>query len=249
MIKYVINPKYLVYEKEFHKIPHRFDMEGRVIYEGRNLIKQFCVGDLDLNVKRYKIPNLFNRIVYTFFRLSKGKRAFIYPAKLLEAGFETPEPVAYIEEKKLGLIYYSYFISIQSPYRFDFYQFGDAQIEDCSDVVIAFAQYTARLHEAGILHHDYSPGNILFDKVEDKYHFCLVDINRMSFGEVSVEKGCANFARLWGQPAFFELLAKEYAKARGADEEYCRNKIMVARKKFWKRFSKKHEVKYKLELE
>lgn len=47
----------------------------------------------------------------------------------------------------------------------------------------AFAEFTARLHEAGILHLDYSPGNILYDKIGEEYHFSLVDINRMHFGE------------------------------------------------------------------
>ena len=79
----------------------------------------------------------------------------------------------------------------------------------------AFAEFTARLHEAGILHLDYSPGNILYDKIGEEYHFSLVDINRMHFGEVDIKKGCANFARLWGQTPFFILLGKEYAVREG----------------------------------
>jgi len=58
------------------------------------------------------------------------------------------------------------------------------------------------------MHRDYSPGNILFDKIDGEYHFMLVDINRMSFGKISIDMGCANFARLWGQKAFFELLCQ-----------------------------------------
>ena len=65
----------------------------------------------------------------------------------------------------MGLIGHSYFMSIQSPYRYNFCQFGNADIESCADVVTAFAEFTARLHEAGILHLDYSPGNILYDKL------------------------------------------------------------------------------------
>ncbi|NDV64293.1 lipopolysaccharide kinase InaA family protein [Bacteroides sp. 224] len=247
-MKFEINPKYTSYIKEIQDIPRIFESEGEVVYGGRNLIKRIIISDLDLNVKRYKVPNLFNRVIYTFFRKPKGERAFIYPSMLLSAGIETPEPVAYIQESKLGLIHYSYFISIQSSYRYNFYQFGNAKVEDFTDVVVAFANFTARMHEANVLHHDYSPGNILFDKIDDKYHFCLVDINRMSFKQVSIEEGCANFARLWGQPAFFELLAKEYAKARNADEDFCREKIFAYRKKFWKRFSKKHKVKYNLKF-
>ena len=73
----------------------------------------------------------------------------------------------------------------------------------------AFAEFTARLHEAGILHLDYSPGNILYDKIGEEYHFSLVDINRMHFGEVDIKKGCANFAPfMGGRRPFFILLGK-----------------------------------------
>lgn len=52
----------------------------------------------------------------------------------------------------------------------------------------AFAEFTARLHEAGILHLDYSPGNILYDKIGEEYHFSLVDINRMHLAKWILRK-------------------------------------------------------------
>ena len=139
-------------------------------------------------------------------------------------------------------------MSLQCPYSRNFYEFGDASIEDCRDVVEAFARYTASLHEAGIFHRDYSPGNILFDDVEGVYHFSLIDINRMNFGKVSLDKGCANFARLWGQKEFFVQLAKDYALARGGDVHFCVERVLYYRRKFWKRYMKRHELKFRLEL-
>ena len=170
----MINPKYEYLREYVERIPKDFETIGTVIHSGRNLIKMITVDGLDINVKRYTIPPLINRIAYAFFRPSKGKRAFVYPEKLLEKGFETPCPIAYIEETKMGLIGHSYFMSIQSPYRYNFCQFGNADIKSCEDVVTAFAEFTARLHEAGILHLDYSPGNILYDKIGEEYHFSLI---------------------------------------------------------------------------
>ena len=164
----MINPKYEYLREYVERIPKDFETIGTVIHSGRNLIKMITVDGLDINVKRYTIPPLINRIAYAFFRPSKGKRAFVYPEKLLEKGFETPCPIAYIEETKMGLIGHSYFMSIQSPYRYNFCQFGNADIKSCEDVVTAFAEFTARLHEAGILHLDYSPGNILYDKIGEE---------------------------------------------------------------------------------
>ncbi|MDE6821799.1 MAG: tyrosine protein kinase [Bacteroides acidifaciens] len=247
-MKIVVNPTYDHLRGFIESIPNSFETEGRIIYSGRNLIKVMEVDGIEINVKRYGIPAFVNRVVYSFFRVPKGRRAFEYPQMLLQKGFETPVPIAYIEQRKCGLIDYSYFVSMQSPYQRNFYEFGNADIKHCKDVVIAFARYTAELHQAGIMHRDYSPGNILFDKINGKYHFMLVDINRMSFGRINVEMGCANFARLWGQKAFFRLLAKEYAQARHADEAYCVERVLSYRKKFWTYFAKKHTVKYNLEL-
>ena len=70
----------------------------------------------------------------------------------------------------------------------------------------------------------------------------------MSFSPVSVSRGCKNFARLWGQPELFRIIADEYAKARNADAEECFRTIREARRKFWTRFAKRHKVKYRLEL-
>ena len=212
----MINPKYEYLREYVERIPKDFETIGTVIHSGRNLIKMITVDGLDINVKRYTIPPLINRIAYAFFRPSKGKRAFVYPEKLLEKGFETPCPIAYIKS--------------------------------CEDVVTAFAEFTARLHEAGILHLDYSPGNILYDKIGEEYHFSLVDINRMHFGEVDIKKGCANFARLWGQTPFFILLGKEYARSRGMDEEECVRLVLHYRKKFWNRYRRRHQVWFQLDI-
>jgi len=69
-----------------------------------------------VNAKRYCLPHLLNRLVYsTGLRKPKGLRAFTYPTRLLERGIETPEPIAYIEQRRCGLLGLSYFVSVQSP--------------------------------------------------------------------------------------------------------------------------------------
>ncbi|WP_321425183.1 lipopolysaccharide kinase InaA family protein [uncultured Bacteroides sp.] len=247
-MKLILNPAFESLRAFVESVPDIFENEGNTIYKGRNEIKVIRVEDADINVKRYKVPMLFNRFVYTFFRKSKGLRAFTYPQQILEKGFETPNPIAYIEMKKWGLIHCSFFISVQSPYTHSFYEFGNAHIDDCKEVAIAFARFTAQLHDSSIYHKDYSPGNILFEKIDGEYHFSLVDINRMSFGKVDIEKGCANFARLWGQTDFFMLIAEEYAKARGFNQEECIRLVLKARNKFWTKFKRKRTVEFNLDI-
>jgi len=98
------------------------------------------------------------------------------------------------------------------------------------------------------MHCDFTPGNILWQHDEEGYYFQLVDINRMYFGPVSIEKGLLSMIRLWGPKAFIEHLVRCYALARKANPEEALQLAMPARARFWKRFQRKHDVPFPLEL-
>ena len=226
-----------------HSLPETFEQGGRVIYRQRNEIRVFDLPDgRQINVKRYRVPPLPLRFVYTLFRAPKARRAYDYALRLRQAGIETPTPLACLIERQGGLLRRSYFVSEQVPHDRNFYEFGRGGIDGREDILRAFARFTARVHEAGFLHADYSPGNILFRKGAQGIDFCLVDINRMHFGPVSVRSGCENFARLWGGDGMFFLLAKVYAEARGADEVQCTAWMLSARRAFWRRFARKRPL-------
>lgn len=248
MKKVLITPEYESCRTYLSDVDKHFGEGEELFHNRRNAICLLRSEGQTFCVKRYGVPHGLRRVIYSFFRSPKGLRAYRYPQVLLERGFETPRPVAYVEFRTpQHLLGETYFVSTYCPYQHRFYEFGDANAEEHREIIAAFARYAARLHEAGILHLDFSPGNILWDKLEDDYHFSLVDTNRMRFGRVSVEKGCKNFARLWGQLGFFRILASEYASARGASADECFAWMRKARAKFWHRFSKRHKVKYKLE--
>ena len=243
----ILSDKYADQREMVEQVILRFEDEGESVHAGRNSVKVFTAPNGGgWNVKRYHVPNLLNRVVYTWFRQPKGIRAFNNAQRILQAGLETPYPIAYVEERKDGMIHFSYLFCEQCPYTHRFYEFGDAKVGECEDVLLAFARFTAQLHKNGIFHRDYSPGNILFDEINGEWHFSLVDINRMSFydGEVTLEDGCANFARLWGQPEWFRFLARAYAKDRNADPDECEHLVMAARLKFWKPRARHNTLDY-----
>ncbi len=246
--KIVIHPKYKELADFIVQIPKTFSRQGKVIYNGRNEIRVVEHAELSINIKEFGVPFFLNRLVYAWFRKPKAERAYLYAGKLLDKQINTPEPIAYILTKKRGIIGKCYFISIQVPLTRNFYEFGTPPLAGREHIVQDFARYSAYIHDSGVYHKDYSPGNILFDVIDGKTEFCLVDINRMEFGRVGIRKGCANFARLWGQEPFFRLIGQEYARSREADPQACIRWILKYRRKFWKRFTRKHLPKFELDM-
>jgi hypothetical protein len=257
----LLNPKYEHLRSWLEMMPEGFETEGEYVYGGRrNLIRKLTAPDgTVLNIKRYHAPGGANALIYSFgFRKPKGMRAYQYPKILRQLGIETPEQVAYIEERRHGLLGLSYFVSIQCPYRHRLYEMLEAKPDLYEGVAVALARFAAHMHNEHVQHLDFSPGNILWDNAEaaatapeeaaERYVFSIVDINRMYFGPVDIHRGCRNFARLWGPKRFFLLLAHEYARQRGFDEDECERLILRYRADFWHRYALKHEVSFKLEL-
>jgi len=257
-MKIVINPEFSLYKTFIESLPSIFEQEGTSIYKARNEIKIFDVNGTILNVKSYKIPIFINRIAYTFFRPTKARRAYEYALRLISMGFLSPTPIAYIEEKKGGLLTHSYFISLHTPMQGNLRVFNDClPLEgEKEKLAIAFGKFSAELHNKKVFHKDYSPGNVLWEKIgDDCYHFSLIDINRMQFREVGKEEGCENFCRMWAHDDFFRIVAKMYAEGRGYDVEECtdlflryKQKDRIHRKKRENRKAKIQEWKAKLGL-
>ena len=186
-MKEVINPAYGRFEDFVRRVPRIFSEEGKTIYKARNEIKVFEVDGVELNVKRYRVPFLINRVIYRFFRQPKAVRAYEYALRLVAKGFETPAPIAYILFRKKGFLGYSYFISLQSSYK-TLYKVGQRPVEGNEDIFRALGTYMAELHEAEVYHADFSPGNVLYDRTEEGVRCSLIDINRMHFGPGSLRR-------------------------------------------------------------
>jgi len=213
----VINPKFDSLKSFVENIPAKFDSEGEMVYEARNQLKSFKAEAFEVIVKRYKIPFFINRIAYTFFRPSKAKRAYEYALKLLYLGLNSPEPIAYIEQFKGGLLTHGYFISIYEKDYSDIRDLMDG-IEQDADILQQLSVYIADIHSKGVLHLDMSPGNILYKKVGDKYHFTLIDINRMQFlSTISTKQRFSSFKRLSNNEGVLTEIAKTYALASNLD--------------------------------
>lgn len=200
-------------------IQKHFKNSNASIHKARNEIKTIDFDSRELVIKSFKIPNIINKIVYTFFRDSKAKKSYENSIKIIDF---VPRPVGYIEFKKFGFIDDSYFVSENFKYDFTIREpLLQADFRDREGVFKAFARFTYDLHEKGIFHLDYSPGNILIKEENKKYIFKIVDINRMEFRTLSVEERLKNFAKLWAKDDDLKIIIKEYAKLIDKDGQSC----------------------------
>ncbi len=251
MRKIKINPKYERLRSFIESIPNVFEQEGKEIYNKRNLIKVLTAPDgTRVNVKRYHVPHGPNRLVYSYgLRKPKCLRAYAYPMILRDKGIKTPEPIAMIEERdSLYLLGYSYLVTLQCDYGHTLYEVGNARPGDYEPLAKALARFAAKIHDSNVLHKDFTPGNVLWKQDEDGFHFSIVDINRMRFGPVSVKQGLFNLRKFWGPKDFIRILVTEYATIRNTNVDQAVDYVMGERAKFWKRYGKKHEIPFKLEL-
>lgn len=216
-MKIIINPEYEYLYEKIKQIPDLFEKRGEVVYDGRNILKRATIDNIDVVVKSFKKPHFINRIVYTFFRKSKAIRSYIYSMEILKHGFNTPEPIAMIEEYNKGLLSHSYYICCYDNGE-TVRNLMDGVVAGNEDKLKSFAQYTVALHTAGILHLDYSPGNILIHHTEKGYHFSLVDVNRMCLvTEVDNTIAAKNLRRLCNSREVLSYIAVQYALLRGWD--------------------------------
>jgi len=209
-------------------IKEKFSASSTSIHKARNEIKIIQFQTKELVVKSFKIPNIFNRVVYTFFRDSKAKKSYDYSLKIINF---TPQPIGFIEFYEYGLLKNSYFISENFNYDFTIREpLLDENFPDREAIFRAFANFTLALHDNNIFHDDYSPGNILIKKEEQNFIFKIVDINRMKFIPLSADDRAKNFSKLWADEETLNLISNEYLKSYQASSDFSKKVLDYSQK-------------------
>jgi len=229
MKKYEINPNYINDFKDFtQNIQEYFHDSTQSIHKARNELKTIQHNGIKTIVKSFKIPNIINRVAYTFFRDSKAKKSYEYSLKI---GDFTPQPIAYIEFFNFGFISDSYFISQEFDYDFTIREpLLDEDFPNKDEIFKAFARFSLDLHNNNIFHNDYSPGNILVKQKNGTYIFKIVDINRMKFFELHQQDRAKNFSKLWASDEILKTIASEYQKHYSCDENFITEVLYFSNK-------------------
>ena len=224
-------------------IKNYFNHSGETIFKQRNTIKIVPFEEKKYVVKSFKIPHLINQIVYALFRDSKAKKSYLNSIKIQNF---VPAPIGYIEFKKAGRLKESYFVS--EPFEYDFTirePLTSNKYPKKKAIYQAFAKFTNQLHKQGVLHLDYSPGNILIKKYSKGYEFKIIDINRMKFKELSTQERLENFAKLWATDEDLTIIIKAYVKLNNLDEEKSLKIALEASQKHKNRKNFKKRLKGK----
>jgi serine/threonine protein kinase len=198
------------YKPLLENIQTHFHGSSTILHKARNEIKivEF-LGEMVV-VKSFKIPNFLNKLIYTFFRDTKAKKSYDNSLKI---GEFAPQARGYVEFKKFGLLYDSYFISKQFDYDFTIREvLTNSNFKDRDVIFCEFAAFAFKLHEKNIFHKDFSPGNILIKNTGDGYNFKIVDINRMVFKEFTLQDRLKNFSQLWAKDSDLKMIISCYAK-------------------------------------
>lgn len=209
-MKTVISPRYTDHTSWIASLPGRLEQgDGNVIYDKRNKLVRFSNGIITVVVKRYKIPNLAQRIFYTFFGKTKAAKAFAFAEEYRKRGIATPAEVAYMESSKHGLFYKGYFVSLAVD-GIDPRPVLEQQPQP--KLLAIMAKQIQRLHLAGIIHGDLNLSNMMLlpdGRLE------MIDINRSTFRKTPIidRNQCLdNLTRLTHIRPLYSALLSEYAK-------------------------------------
>ena len=228
MHKIVINSNFTEFKDFILNIKKHFKQNNQTIHKARNELKVISHNNTQTIVKSFKIPNLLNQIVYSFFRDSKAKKSYLHSLKI---DYFTPTPIGYIEFYKSFFLKESYFISKKFNYDFTIREpLLDKNFKNKEEIFKAFAKFTLKLHNNNIFHNDYSPGNILIKEENGNYIFKIVDINRMKFYTLSEDDRAKNFSKLWASDEILTAIAQEYQKYYQSNDDFTKKVLYYSNK-------------------
>ena len=239
----VFSSELSTHELDLETLENAFHASTNIIQDNRNVIKKVTLSDQQTVVKSFKPPNLLQGLIYRYFRKTKARRSYEYSESLKTKAIDTPKALGYVEIFNRFRLCNSYFISNSLNYDFLIRDIINEPSFHRDSILKQFTQFTFNMHQKGVLHLDYSLGNIAITKENDDCRFYLFDINRMRFGKVSPLDGIKNFSRISSNPSIIKLLSSEYAKLAEMAEKKAHDILSFESKKTVNYFARKRKLK------
>lgn len=225
-----IREPYRACASQIGDLPGSFGTRGVTLHSGRNLIRTAEIGDpagnpIAVVVKSFRVPDRPRGFAYAHLRPSKARRSLAHAEKLIGLGIGTPDPVAYIECVDAGCLRESYYISCHWLHDVDLtdvlYRKGTLGARTDS-LLEHIARFTFLLHENGVQHLDYNPGNLLVRTNGRHFDFALVDLNRLRFHPLRTDERIWGLVRLTTSVDYLRIIGRAYAGLHRVDAgEFC----------------------------
>ncbi len=237
-MKVVINDEYKNYKDLatfLENLDTRYRKKGRTLHVDNNAVRSFAITELgrEIVVKRYQKNVKIQRLVYSLFKTCQAEKAYYNAIKLQALGIDTPNPIAFVKQTKIGLMDYCYFAcektnakSLEPLFQFD------RPIDD--HLASSLARFLISLHTKGILHHNLKEGNILYSQDADtNYHFTLVDNNTIEFTDrdLSIRERFENICKFSKKEIYLQIV-RCYAEILGLDKKMAEEEAIEVRENF-----------------
>lgn len=254
MPKIVINKKYQDNKdvcKLMSRLPSAFtNGEGELLYDKRNKLRRFTLTDgTVVVVKKYKRPNLFQKICYSTFWKNKARKSFLFAGFLLGINVDTPYPIAYVTYKKYGFVseYYLATTEVQGteshiPMR---EMNANNDTKGMQELATPIVKLLIHLHKNGFLHGDSNLSNFICRKTEDGYDLSVIDINRSRILKrpARYKESIRNLRRTSHIHSILTMLARLYAQNRGWDEDKVTDDVIFELKRFERQKTRSKRLK------
>ena len=208
--KWRLAPQKECFKPYLMRLHESFESYSDIIYKSRNILAAVNWEGERVIVKSFGTPNLFNRYLYRWVRKSKACRALENAVELTKRGINTPDPIGYIEYHRWNSLTRSFYAYHEWPAASTAREFiTNPDQPNRTKVLNALGEFAWQLHDRGVDFRDFSPGNILV-KWSQKIEFCLVDINRIVFQMLPLDKRMMTFARLWAGNHELSIIVSGY---------------------------------------
>lgn len=215
MTRIVLAAPFQAMGKRLDDLLARYDTSGEVLYQARNQLRLFTLDGHRLVLKKF--GNNWAKKLLSLVKRSKAQKSYRNGVALSLLNFLTPTPIGYVERRSwMGFVREAYYLSAYIPHP----PLADCYNDECSfdrTVLAGFARFVARLHEAGILHHDLNASNVRYEWTDGEVRYWLIDINRMRFkgkGGLSKQACFDNLTRFCHNSEMFRFVVREYLRAR-----------------------------------
>ncbi|MBC8394391.1 MAG: hypothetical protein H8E17_17715 [Deltaproteobacteria bacterium] len=156
---------------------------GKILKRGNTcFVSKINIGNQDIVVKRYNHKGLWHSLRHTL-KGSRAKKCWLFGHRLSEAGIACAKPLAFIEQRKNGLIWQSYILNefVNGPELHEVMNGDNDTNQQKEDILSKSKKLLENLTNARMTHGDMKPANLLACNGEP----VLIDLDSMQYHRCS----------------------------------------------------------------